>query len=305
MLAAAVAERFARESERQESEAENGEQTSHELILTDVAERDGIRALDITDAIAVTEMISGEKPDVVINCAAYTAVDRAEMQEELAQKINADGPENLARACRETGATLVHISTDYVFGGQKPTDEEYAEDDEKHPETAYGRTKLLGEEKVLATGCNCYIFRTAWLYGHAGRNFVQTMLGLGKNGVVSVVDDQHGSPTNADDLADVIYQALEKQIPFGVYNATNLGYTTWDEFTRKIYEIARVNCEVKGISSAEYEKQALERAAAKGEMDYKVAKRPLNSKMSKQKLLNAGIKIPTWEEGLKRYLDEK
>lgn len=278
--------------------------------------------LDITDPEVIKNVFNEVKPELVINCAAYTAVDKAEIQEELAYKINADGPGNLARACKELGESaqwqemlgeapeddkkrfengpvLVHISTDYVFGGKKPVSEDYAEDDEKSPETAYGRTKLAGEKQIEESGCNYYIFRTAWLYGE-GNNFVRTMLKVSEGRKeVSVVNDQHGSPTYTEDLTDIIYQAVMKRIPYGVYNATDLGYTTWAEFTEKIYEFAGVDCKVVGISSAEYEEQAKARAGD----DYKVAKRPFNSKMSKQKLLDAGVEVSTWEDGLKRYLE--
>ncbi|MBR3365733.1 dTDP-4-dehydrorhamnose reductase [Candidatus Saccharibacteria bacterium] len=300
MLAQAVRKKFAQD-------------TNNEIILTDLSGRkvggeeivsngntevDSL-FLDITDAENIKNVFNEVRPELVINCAAYTAVDKAETSEELAYKINADGPGNLARACKEIGATLVHVSTDYVFGGAKPVSEDYAEDDEKSPETAYGRTKLAGEEQIEEAGCNYYIFRTAWLYGE-GNNFVRTMLKVSEGRTeVSVVSDQHGSPTYTEDLTNIIYQAVTKHIPYGVYNATDLGYTTWAGFTEKIYEFAKINCQVQGISSAEYEAQAKARA---GE-DYKVAKRPFNSKMSKQKLLDAGVEIPTWEDGLKRYLE--
>ena len=267
----------------------------NELVLA------GSRELDITNAELVMQKVSEIKPDLLINCAAYTAVDRAESEEDLAYKVNADGPENLAKACAKTGTLLVHISTDYVFGGGKPLSEEYQEDDPKEPQSAYGRTKLAGEEKVVRSGCKFYIFRIAWLYGE-GPNFVRTMLKLAEGREkVSVVNDQYGSPTYAEDLVTIIEQALDKKIPYGIYNATNLGFTNWADFARKIYKLASVNCEVEGINSEEYEKQARARAGA----DYKVAKRPRNSKMSKQKLLNAGIKIPDWEDGLRRYLTQE
>ena len=377
MLAQAVREKFAKDA-------------SNEIILTDITgkkvggeeiasngntEVDSL-FLDITDFENVKNVFNEVRPALVINCAAYTAVDKAETQEGLAYKINADGPGNLARACVELGKTeewrrmaedgevpeggpvLVHISTDYVFGGSKPASEEYSEDDEKKPETAYGRTKLAGEEQIEESGCNYYIFRTAWLYGHGGKNFVETMLSVARTSsladarftrrtgstarssapaasnsiatestatpssshsipaesiapaasnsiaaesIVRVVADQHGSPTYTEDLTDIIYQAVTKHISYGIYNATDLGYTTWAGFTEKIYEFAKINCQVQGISSAEYEAQA----KAKAGEDYKVAKRPLNSKMSKRKLLDAGVKIPTWEDGLKRYLKKE
>ena len=277
MLAQAVREKF---------------QSENELFLTDSKE------LDITDEKVVSAKIAKLKPEVVINCAAYTAVDKAELQSELAEKVNADGPGNLARACAENNAILVHISTDYVFGGLKPVDEEYSEDDEKSPASVYGKTKLSGERQIEESGCKFYIFRTAWLYGD-GPNFVRTMLNASESrNEVSVVNDQFGSPTNTADLTDIIYQAITKQIPFGIYNATNLGFTNWADFTKKIYELAGVKCKVRGITSEEYEKQAM----AKAGDDYKVAPRPKNSKLSKAKLLSAGIKIPKWEDSLKVYL---
>lgn len=256
-------------------------QPTNHLILTDTQE------LDITDFDAVQKYIASTKPDLIINCAAYTAVDKAEEQSELAEKVNAIGPKNLAIAAQANNATLVHISTDYVFGGNKPIAEIYSEDDEKSPTSTYGKTKLAGEQNIIDNCDKYYIFRTAWLYGE-GKNFVRTMLELAKNhNEVKVVNDQHGSPTYTEDLANIIYQAIEKQLPYDIYNATNQGFTTWYDFTKKIYELAHVNCEVIPVSSAEF-------ASA--------AKRPKNSQMSKDKLLQYGINIPTWEDALVRYL---
>lgn len=257
---------------------------NEELICTDVEE------LDITNLEAVKQFVCDKKPDLVINCAAYTAVDKAEEQEELAYKINAIGPKNLAIASKENDTILVHISTDYVFGGDKPVDEYYSEDDEKNPQAVYGTTKLAGEKLIEENCSKYYIFRTAWLYGE-GNNFVRTMIKLSESrDEVSVVNDQHGSPTYAVDLASIVHQAIEKKIPYGAYNATNLGYTTWYDFTRKIYEIKNIQCKVKPVSSEEFPRPA---------------KRPLNSQMTKDKLLNNGIKIPTYEEALKRYLEKE
>ena len=253
-----------------------------ELVLTDVAE------LDITNVEKVLEFVKEAKPDFIINCAAYTAVDNAEEQKELAYKINAIGPKNLAIAAKENDAVLIHISTDYVFGGDKPVEEDYSEDDEKNPQAVYGTTKLEGEKFIEENCSKYYIFRTAWLYGE-GNNFVRTMIELSKNhDEVSVVNDQHGSPTYAVDLASIIHQAIEKQIPFGIYNATNIGYTTWYDFTKKIYEMKDINCKVKPVSTEEFPRPA---------------KRPHNSQMSKDKLIKNGILIPTYEDALKRYLD--
>ena len=272
MLAKAVRERF----------------KEHELILTDVVGTE--LSLDITNLKEVEKFVYNIKPDVIINCAAYTAVDKAETEEELARKINADGPRNLAIAASKNNCKLVHISTDYVFGGDLSLEEIYKEDDPKAPVTAYGRTKLAGEEAIEENMNRFYIFRTAWLYGD-GKNFVRTMLKFGKEkDEVKVVCDQHGSPTYAVDLADIIYQALKKEIPYGIYHTTNLGFTTWYEFTKKIYELAGISCRVNPVTSEEF-------ASA--------AKRPANSMLSKEKILEAGITVPSWEDALERYLKEE
>lgn len=253
-----------------------------ELILTDVKD------LDITDLEAVKEYVSKKKPELIINCAGYTAVDKAETEVDLAYKINAIGPKNLAIASKINDAILVHISTDYVFGGSKPINECYDEDDEKHPQAVYGTTKLEGEKFVEAECEKYYIFRTAWLYGE-GHNFVRTMIEASKTrNEVTVVNDQHGSPTYAVDLASIIHQAIIKRIPFGVYNATNIGFTTWYDFTKGIYELKGIKCKVTPVSSETFNSPA---------------KRPKNSQMSKDKLLKNGITIPTYENALERYLE--
>lgn len=265
MLAKAVIERF----------------KDHDLILTDVED------LDITDLEKVKEFVFNSKPDVIINCAAYTAVDAAEDNLELARKINAQGPKNLAIAANENNCKLVHISTDYVFDGDLSTDEIYREDDETGPVTAYGITKLEGEIAIKQNTSDYYIFRTAWLFGD-GKNFVKTMIKAGmENEEVKVVFDQHGSPTYTVDLANIIYQALEKEIPYGIYHATNLGFTTWYDFTKKIYELANISCIIIPVKSEEF---------------VRPAKRPKNSMLSKAKLLDEGIKIPSWEDALFRYV---
>ena len=252
-----------------------------EQICTDVAD------LDITDLEAVKKFVQQNKPELIINCAGYTAVDKAEEQPELAYKINAIGPKNLAIAANENDCTLVHISTDYVFGGEKNVSEDYSEDDTKNPQAVYGTSKLAGEEFVEKNCSKYYIFRTAWLYGE-GHNFVRTMIEVSKtHEFVTVVNDQHGSPTYAVDLASIIHQAIEKNIPFGVYNSTNTGYTTWFEFTKMIYELKGIKTEVKPVTSEEFKSPA---------------KRPKNSQMSKDKLLKNGIEIPTYQDALKRYL---
>ena len=262
----------------------------NELILTDVAE------LDITNKENVDNFISEKKPEVIINCAAFTAVDKAETAGEIVEKINALGPKNLAIAAKANDATLVHISTDYVFGGNLDISKSHKEDDEKKPNTAYGITKLHGEENIENNTDKYYIFRTAWLYGIGGHNFVKTMLKLGsEHDEVSVVADQHGSPTYAKDLAEVIYKAVTMKIPYGVYNATNEGFTTWADFTRTIFKYANINCKVNSVTTEEYIEM----------MKVTQAVRPKNSQLSKEKLASVGIKFPKWEDGLKRYLKEE
>ena len=185
----------------------------NELICTDVSD------LDITNAEAVMNFVKENKPEYIINCAAFTAVDKAEEVYDLAEKINADGPGNLAKAAKEVDATLIHISTDYVFNGDLDVSKSYVETDEVGPVTVYGKTKLHGEEGIQENLEEYYIFRTAWLYGIGGNNFVKTMTKLGSSrDELNVVSDQHGSPTYAKDLTEIIYQAITKQMPYGIYN---------------------------------------------------------------------------------------
>ena len=192
--------------------------------------------IDITAPDSVREVFAQFAPDVVINCAAWTAVDAAEDHEADALKVNGDGPRVLAEACKAAGAWLVQISTDYVFAGDANTP--YAEDARPDPKTAYGRTKLAGEIAVqeVLPGAH-YLVRTAWLYGLQGNNFVKTMLELESvRDNVSVVDDQRGQPTYAGDLAEQILLLLDARPPAGIFHATNSGATTWFELTRAIYE---------------------------------------------------------------------
>lgn len=275
MLAKEVREKFEKENE---------------LICTDVAD------LDITNEEAVEKFVEETKPEYIINCAAFTAVDKAETAGEIVEKINGDGPANLAKAAKKVGAKLVHISTDYVFGGDLDVSKDYKEDDEKAPVTAYGITKLHGEEGIEKNMDEYYIFRTAWLYGIGGNNFVKTMTKLGSTrDEINVVADQHGSPTYAKDLTEIIYQAIEKKIPYGVYHATNQGYTTWYDFTKAILEKQNIQCKVNPVTTEEYIEM----------MKITQAKRPFNSQLSKSKLLAQGIEVPNWENGLDRYLEEE
>ncbi len=258
----------------------------NEIICTDVED------LDITNEETVKEFVTKIKPEYIINCAAFTAVDKAETAGEIVEKINADGPRNLAKAAKENDSVLVHVSTDYVFGGDLDVEKDYKEDDPKNPVTAYGITKLHGEEAIIENLDKYYIFRTAWLYGD-GNNFVRTMLKLGETkDEINVVADQHGSPTYAEDLANFIGEAIEKKIPYGIYNATNEGYTTWYDFTKAIFEYAGIVCRVNPVTTEEYIEI----------MKVTQAKRPKNSQMTKEKLKAQGIEVPEWEDALKRYL---
>ena len=259
---------------------------NNELICTDVED------LDITNRDGVLEYVKNVKPDYIINCAAYTAVDKAEEAGDIVEVINADGPGNLARAAKEVDSVFIHISTDYVFPGDLSLYKCYKEDDKTGPVTVYGKTKLKGEEQVKKETDKYYIFRTAWLYGD-GNNFVRTMLKLGEaRDELSVVADQHGSPTFADDLANIIAEAIEKKIPYGIYHSTNEGFTTWYDFTKAIFEYTGTICKVNPVTTEEYIDL----------MKITQAKRPFNSQLSKEKLAQVGIKVPNWEDGLKRYL---
>ena len=193
--------------------------------------------LDLTDADAVAAAVSSVKPDVVVNCAAWTAVDAAEEHEEQALAVNGRGPGNLAAACAAAGAVLVHPSTDYVFDGQ--ADAPYAEDAPTAPAGAYGRTKLAGEQAVRAALPDAsYIVRTAWLYGAHGKNFVKTMLRLAGQGTApGVVADQHGQPTWTADVATQIYALISTAAPPGIYHATSSGQTTWFGFAEEIFTL--------------------------------------------------------------------
>ena len=195
--------------------------------------------LDLTDASSVAAAIASAKPDVVVNCAAWTAVDAAEAHEDEALAINCDGAARLAAACADAGAVLVHLSTDYVFDGQSSTP--YAEGAITAPRTAYGRTKLAGELAVRAAlPESCYVVRTAWLYGAHGRNFVHTMLRLARAGTSpAVVDDQRGQPTWTRDVAAAIHGLITAGAPAGVYHATSSGATTWFGLAQEICQLYR------------------------------------------------------------------
>ena len=253
-----------------------------------------IETLDICDKEAVLEKAKQVKPHFIINCAAYTNVDGCETNEGLAMAVNGTALENIAEAAKQEDATLIHISTDYVFPGNLPVEQIYTEDMEPAPVSAYGRTKLVGEQNA-AKAEKYYILRTAWLYGLGGKNFVKTMLRLSQDrDELTVVDDQHGSPTSTTTLCKIIEGIMEKEPEYGVYHSTNEGFTTWCRFTRKIFELANISTNVKAITSKEYK-----------EMYPQSSDRPSNSQLSKEKLKNVGIIPEAWEVALEEYLKEE
>ena len=259
------------------------------VVRTDVAADGDIKALDITDVSAVTSFVDGIRPDCIINCAAYTAVDKQESDADLSMKINAIGPRNLAIAASKVGAELVHISTDYVFAGTG--DKPYTEFDVPGPRSVYGRTKLAGEKFVEQFSERYYILRTAWLYGD-GHNFVKTMLKLSESrDEVSVVDDQFGNPTSAAELARIIRNLMFTE-NYGLFHATCEGETNWADFTEEIFRMANRTTKVKHISSAEY-----------ASMNPASATRPENSRLDNYMLrLTTDLKFADWHDALSEYL---
>ena len=253
-----------------------------------------IETLDITDKDAVLAKAKEVEPYFIINCAAYTNVDACEVHEDVAKKVNGDAVLNVAEVAKEVGATFIHISTDYVFDGKLDVDKAYTEDMEPAPVSAYGRTKLLGEQNA-AKAEKYYILRTAWLYGLGGKNFVKTMLKLSDTmPEIKVVNDQHGSPTSTTTLCEIIEQIMEKEPAYGIYHSTNEGFTTWYDFTVKIMELAGRDTKITPISSKEYK-----------EMYPQSSDRPTNSQLSKEKLHSVGIYPRAYEEALANYLKEE
>ena len=254
----------------------------HIAIGTDIEE------MDITDKNSVNSVIKGNTPDAVIHCAAYTAVDAAEDNEELCRKINVEGTQNIADVCKELDIKMTYISTDYVFDGQG--ERPWEPDDERTPLNVYGQTKYEGELAVQNTLDKYFIVRIAWVFGVNGKNFIKTMLNLGKNrDSLTVVNDQFGSPTYTYDLAKLLVDMVETD-KYGIYHATNEGICTWYEFACEIFKQAGVNVKVSPVSASEYPAKA---------------KRPSNSRMSKEKLIEQGFeKLPTWQDALARYLKE-
>ncbi len=257
--------------------------SAHSVIGVDLDE------LDIADARAVEERVADEAPDVLINAAAYTDVDRSEEEGERAFRVNAEGAANLAAACRKARVRLVHVSTDYVFDGRKTS--AYAEEDLPGPLGVYGRSKWEGEERIRRVLPQACVVRTAWLYGKAGRNFVKAILGQAEQkDRLRVVDDQKGSPTYTFDLAAALQEAAEKGLQ-GTYHVTNGGACSWLAFAEKILELAgRKGVKVVPISSADLGRPA---------------PRPANSVLDCGKFERAtGMKLRSWQEALAGYLSE-
>lgn len=262
-----------------------------EFINTDVVAGDGVVSLDITDVEAVLKLARETKPDVIINCAAHTNVDKCEEQWDLAYQINALGPRNLSIAARELDAKMIHVSTDYVFegNGTRP----YTEFDAPNPVSAYGKTKLEGEKFVKEFAPKHFILRSAWLYGD-GKNFVKTMLALSENhDEINVVCDQVGSPTSAVELAKMIHH-LEGTENYGLFHATCEGDTNWADFTEEIFRKTGKTTKVNHVTSVQYK-----------EMNPASADRPAYSILDNYMLrLTSDYRMADWHDALDIYLKE-
>ena len=262
-----------------------------EFINTDVVEGEGVVSLDITDVDAVLKLVRAEKPDVIINCAAHTNVDKCEEQWDLAYKINAIGPRNLSIAATEADAKMIHVSTDYVFegNGTRP----YTEFDAPNPVSAYGKTKIEGENFVKEFAKKHFILRTAWLYGD-GKNFVKTMLALAENhDELNVVCDQVGTPTSAVELAKMIHY-LEGTENYGTFHATCEGDTNWADFAEAIFKRAGKNVKVNHVTSKQYK-----------EMNPASANRPAYSILEDYMIkLTSDFVMADWQDALDVYMKE-
>ena len=243
--------------------------------------------LDITDFVKVDEYISSKMPEAVIHCAAYTAVDKAEDEEDLCYTTNVTATENIAKACKTNDIKMMYISTDYVFPGDGQN--EYETEDKTGPLGVYGKTKLEGENKVKELLDKYFIIRISWVFGEHGNNFVKTMLKIGRDRAsVNVVSDQIGSPTYTADLATLLCDMIQTE-KYGIYHATNEGYCSWAEFAEEIFRLAGYTTKVNHIKTEEYPTRAT---------------RQKNSRLSKQSLDNNGfIRLPDWKAALKNYIE--
>lgn len=250
------------------------EDEGYEVVETDV------NSLDITDINQVKEVLTKEQPDIVVHCAAYTNVDKVEDEPEIASKINAEGSENIAKICGENGITLIYISTDYVFDGTKK--EPYEPTDAPNPINVYGKTKLEGEKSVQKYCEKYYITRTSWLYGHYGKNFVETMINISKNPEVKVVDDQIGCPTWTMELCNGMAKLIRENAPYGIYHVCGSEPTSWYGFAKEIYKQMNLNVNLHPCKTEEFPRKA---------------KRPSYSAMD-----NNGI-CRNWKAALKDYIN--
>ncbi|MBR5038170.1 MAG: dTDP-4-dehydrorhamnose reductase [Prevotella sp.] len=258
--------------------------THNTYFNTDVEE------LDITDLDAIEQFVTANSIDGIVNCAAYTAVDKAEANEELCTRLNAEAPAYLAQAIEKRGGWMIQISTDYVFDGTQHTP--YREDDDTCPNSVYGRTKLVGEFNVLKLCKRSMIIRTAWLYSTYGNNFVKTMIRLGREKTeLGVIFDQIGTPTYARDLAQMIMTAIAKGIEPGIYHFSNEGVISWYDFTKAIHRLAGITtCHVRPLHTSEYPT---------------AAQRPPYSVLDKTKIKQTyGVEIPYWEESLRECIEK-
>ena len=265
-----------------------GNNNQYELLLTGLANEDEhILDLDITNQDAVDKFIDESKPDIIINCAAMTAVDLCESEQDSAFRINALGPKYLALAAERNGSKLIHVSTDYVFDGNAKRP--YTEEDTPNPISIYGKSKLAGEEYVLKLCTKYFIVRAAWLYGE-GKNFVKTMLNLASSGKkIRVVNDQYGTPTSALEVAKTIIYLMETDA-YGIYHTTCEGFTNWYEFALSIFKEAGLNVDVEPIPSSEYPTPA---------------KRPAYSVLDNKALRERHAYImPDWKQTFHEYMKE-
>lgn len=247
--------------------------------------------MDITNRDQVFEIVKNYNPDVIFHCAAWTAVDKAEEEEEKVRKVNVEGTKNIVDASIEVDAKVIYMSTDYVFDGKK--DGYYSEDDEINPISVYGRTKYEGEEEVRRNPKH-FITRISWVFGINGNNFIKTMINLSANmNEVNVVDDQIGSPTYTVDLANRLVEMAHSD-KYGTYHVNNDGFCSWAEFAKYVFESNGIDMKVNAVSTEEYQKIIPQQA-----------KRPKNSKLSKDKLVEAGFTmLPTWQDATDRYCKE-
>lgn len=254
----------------------------YDVIATDLAE------LDITDPAAAERVILAAKPDCVVHCAAYTAVDRAEKEPELCEKINKDGTRNIALACQKAGAKMIYLSTDYVFDGEG--DDFFTPESHPAPCNTYGMTKYQGEVAVRSLLEQYFIVRISWVFGLWGRNFVKTMISLAETrDEIGVICDQIGSPTYTKDLAPLLLDMAQSD-RYGIYHATNSGVCSWFDFACEIFRLTGQTIRVRALTSEEY-------PAA--------AKRPKNSRLSKKKLVEAGFSpLPAWQDALRDFISK-